>query len=135
MHDNELAVLRRELAATERGPGKVYSDELRARLIAWARRRVATGETVASAARAVAVDRRTLRQWLAAVPPDRARADGAKADRAGATGWRPPRLVPVEIVAAAALSAPTTVTLVSPSGYRIEGLSIDDALRALARLR
>ena len=75
-------------------------------------------------------------QWLASVPADRARADGAKADRAGAAGWRPPRLVPVEVVAAAAPSPPTaTVSLVSPSGYRIEGLSIDDALRALARLR
>jgi hypothetical protein len=43
-------------------------------------------------------------------------------------------LVPVEIVERT-LAACTAVTLVSPSGYRLEGLTLDDALHALARLR
>lgn len=45
----------------------------------------------------------------------------------------PMALVPVEIVEAPAPAA--AVTLVSPSGYRLEGLTLDDAVRALARLR
>ena len=42
--------------------------------------------------------------------------------------------VPVEIVESAATTA-TAITLVSPSGYRLEGLSLDHAIHALARLR
>jgi hypothetical protein len=46
--------------------------------------------------------------------------------------------VPVEVVVAPDRAPPTKATqvvLVSPSGYRVEGLTLDDALRALTRLR
>jgi hypothetical protein len=43
-------------------------------------------------------------------------------------------MVPVEVIDVP--SAPATlIQIVSPSGYRLEGLTLDEALRALARLR
>ena len=111
----------------ERGPGKYYPDELRARIAGWARRRIARGESVSGSALALALDRRTLSTWL--------QKHGDVADRVRrAADHAPVALMPVEIVDAS--PAPTTtITLVSPSGYRLEGLTLDDAVRALARLR
>ena len=126
MHDEELAVLRRELAGIERGPGKVYSEELKARLTAWARRRVAAGTSVTAAAHAVALHPRTLTTWLERQPP-------VAPHRRAPPVTAPVSLVPVAIIEPAPTA--TTVTLVSPSGYRLEGLPLDEALRALARLR
>ncbi len=126
MHDQELRELRRELAGLERGPGKYYPDELRTRIAAWARRRIARGESVSGSALALALDRRTLSTWLQRRGGDA----GREREQVEPTGTA---LVPVEIVEA--LPAPTTITLVSPSGYRLEGLTVDDAVRALARLR
>ena len=48
----------------ERGPGKYYPHELKARIAAWARRRIAPGESVSGSALALALDRRTLSTWL-----------------------------------------------------------------------
>ena len=110
-----------------RGPGKYYPDELRARIADWARRRIARGESVSSSALALALDRRTLTTWL--------QKHGDVAERVRrAAEHAPVALVPVEIVDAPPASA-TSITLVSPSGYRLEGLTLDDAVRTLARLR
>ncbi len=123
MHDQELRELRRELATIERGRGRYYPPALRARITRWARRRLAGGDSVNAVARDVALHPTTLAGWLGAPAP------------APATSTA---LVPVEVVAAPARATPTTqapVVLVSPSGYRVEGLTLDDALRALTRLR
>ncbi len=123
MHDQELRELRRELATIERGRGRYYPPALRARITRWARRRLAGGDSVNAVARDVALHPTTLAGWLGAPGP------------APATSTA---LVPVEVVAAPARVTPMTqapVVLVSPSGYRVEGLTLDDALRALTRLR
>ena len=119
MHDQELRELRRELATIERGRGRYYPPALRARITRWARRRLAGGDSVNAVARDVALHPTTLAAWLGAAPNSTA-------------------LVPVEIVAAPARAMPAPqvpVVLVSPSGYRVEGLTLDEALRALTRLR
>lgn len=127
MHDQELRELRRELAGIERGRGKYYPDELRARIAGWARRRIARGESVSGSAVALALDRRTLSTWL--------QRRGDDADRARRkVDHSPVALVPVEIVEAPPAPA-AAITLVSPSGYRLEGLTLDEAVRALTRLR
>jgi len=41
-------------------------------------------------------------------------------------------LVPVEVVATA--PSVSSVSVVSPNGFRIDGLTLDDAVSALARL-
>lgn len=121
MHDQELRELRRELATIERGRGRYYPPALRARITRWARRRLAGGDSVNAVARDVALHPTTLAAWLGAPAPATSTA-----------------LVPVEIVAAPARATPAPqvpVVLVSPSGYRVEGLTLDEALRALTRLR
>ncbi len=73
-------------------------------------------------AREVALHPTTLAAWLSA----------------SATLSKSTALVPVEVVVAPDRAPPTKATpvvLVSPSGYRVEGLTLDDALRALTRLR
>lgn len=69
----------------------------------------------------LALHPRTLGQWLACADRD----DDRRENRA---------LVPVEVVEAAPASD-ALIALVSPSGFRIEGLTLDEAVRALARLR
>lgn len=44
-----------------------------------------------------------------------------------------PMVVPVEVVEPSATNG--ALVLVSPSGYRLEGLTLGDALQALTRLR
>lgn len=73
-------------------------------------------------AREVALHPTTLAAWLSS----------------SATLSKSTALVPVEVVVAPDRAPPTKATqvvLVSPSGYRVEGLTLDDALRALPRLR
>jgi hypothetical protein len=129
MHDHELNGLRRELAGMVRGPGRGYPDELKARMLAWARRRVAEGDSVNASASALELHPRTLGAWLGSrrgrTAPVRSRPDPVARTSVS--------LVPVEVVATSTSVEPS-IALVSPSGYRLEGLTVDDAVRALARL-
>ena len=114
MTDHEARILRGELGFHERGRGKRYPAPLRARVSAWLQRQVASGGTLRAAARAIALDPETARHWL-------------RESSSAVTA-----LVPVEVIA-----APDTrhsVSLVSPSGYRIEGLTLDDAAALLRRI-
>jgi hypothetical protein len=77
----------------------------------WARQRLAAGATTAAVAAALGIGRDTLRRWIAP---------------AATTA-----LVPVEIVDAPHAAE---VCVVSPSGFRISGLTIDDAIAVLRRL-
>jgi transposase len=122
MQDQELRDLRRELTTIERGRGRHYPLALRARITSWARRRLAIGDSVNAVAREVALHPTTLAAWLSA----------------SSTPAKSAALVPVEVVVVPDRVQPTKVTqvvLVSPSGYRVEGLTLEDALRSLTRLR
>jgi len=85
-------------------------------MIAWARAAIASGTTLTAAAALLEIHGKTLTEWLRPPPP------------------RSTALVPVEVIAAPALPTSARVALVSPSGFRIEGLTLDEALRAIARL-
>lgn len=110
MQEHELRNLRRELAA-QRGPGVYYAEPLRERATRWARQELAAGATIATVAASLGIGRDTLRRWIAP---------------ASAT-----TLVPVEIVDAPRAAE---VSVVSPSGFRISGLTLDDAIAVLRRL-
>lgn len=118
MADNEERRLRRDLSALERGPGKRYPRELRARVAAWARREIGAGRGFHGLARRLALHPQSLKAWL---------------EDAAVTG----ALVPIEIVEAAATDAPRTDTralcVVTPRGLRIEGLMLDEVATLLAR--
>jgi hypothetical protein len=110
MQEHELRDLRRELAA-QRGPGVYYPEPLRERARRWARQQLAAGATTAAVAASLGIGRDTLRRWIA---PASTLA-----------------LVPVEIVDAPRAAE---VCVVSPSGFRISGLTLEDAIAVLRRL-
>jgi hypothetical protein len=109
--DKETAVLRRELGRVETGRGKRYPAELRARVVTWARGRRAAGATWEEIKRELGQQFDTVRRWCL---------DGVEAKV----------LVPVRVVATKAPSR--TLSVVSPTGYRIDGLT---PLEAAALLR
>lgn len=110
MQEQGLRDLRRELAA-QRGPGVYYPEPLRERAARWARQQLAAGATAAAVATSLGIGRDTLRRWLA-TPTTTA-------------------LVPVEIIDEPSAAE---VTVVSPNGFRISGLTVDEAIAVLRRL-
>ena len=98
------------MAALQRGPGIYYPEALRERIVRWARRQLAAGGTAAAATASLGIGRDTLRRWLA--PESTA-------------------LVRVEVVDTPRAAE---VSVVSPSGFRIDGLTIDEATAVLRRL-
>jgi hypothetical protein len=114
MIDHEARAIRGELAARDRGRGKRYPEALRARVTAWLRRQVSSGAAIQAAAAIIEFDNETARRWLRASSPP-------------ATA-----LVPVEVVAAP--DARRAVSVVSPTGYRIDGLTLEEAVVLLRRL-
>lgn len=86
-------------------------DEVRRKIAPYVRAQRARGRSWEAIAREVGFSKSGLQRW---------------------TG-KGPRLRRVRVVAHRAV-APERVSLVSPQGYRIEGLSLEQALGALARL-
>lgn len=106
----KLEELRRELhAAGPRGPGLRYPPALRARLVAWADAERRRGRDWTTIADALGVPALTVRRWCASAWPE-----------------------PVPVVVRAEPTA-DVVSLVAPSGWRIEGLSLANALDLLGR--
>lgn len=117
--DREAARIRGLVrAAGPRGRGARLPDTVRRELIAFARRRRGEGIGVRRIAAATGVSPESVRRWTArAEPPSSVRG-----------------LVAVEVVAEAP-SVPTgTLSIFSPSGYRIDGLTFEQAVAALGRL-
>lgn len=112
MSDHELHNLRRELAIRGRGRGKVYEPTLRLRITDWARRAIARGMSVPAAASALPVHPETLHAWLASAP-------------ATTTA-----LVPVQVIAETPESH-GGLRVVSPAGFRVEGLALDEVAALL----
>ena len=114
--DRELAVLRRDLEAEGIGPGRFVPPELRERATAWTLRRRRDGESFGAIAVELGVARETVRRWAA---ESTARRPAAK-------------LVPVRVERAEARQR--LVAVVSPSGFRVEGLTLPEAAAMLRAL-
>ncbi len=113
MADRELRDLRRRVARLQRGPGTRFSTLLRERITAWVTERRARGDWWCDLSRELGVPAQTLKRWAA-----------PRADRVVA-------MLPVDVIDAPPAG---TVTLVSPTGLRIEGVAIADAIAILRGL-
>ena len=113
--DAEAAGLRRELARVAKGRGTRYSAELRERVVTWAlcRRRAGASWRAIKAELGQKFD--TVRQWCTGAAPSQPRA-----------------LVAVRVVPERALER--RVSVVSPSGFRVESLSLTEAAALLREL-
>lgn len=114
---DDFRALKRELARRERGRGKRYSAEIKGRVVAWALGRRKEGATWPAVADELGLGLDTVRRWCLAAqksdPPTRA-------------------LVPVRVVTRPSPAQP--LTLVSVSGWRIDGLSVAEAAEMLRSL-
>jgi hypothetical protein len=106
----EAVILRRQLDRVVGRRGPCFPADLRARAGRWLAKRRAEGATVAELAEELRLAAGTVLRW----------SSDAKRSRA---------LVPVEVV-----STERTVSVVSPSGFRLEGLSVSEAAALLQAL-
>jgi hypothetical protein len=113
--DRKLVALRRELAQHEGGRGKRYEPDLRARLIAWVARRRKEGLSLAAVASELSLPMNTVARWAS-------------------PGKRSTALVPVTVVAEPE-SSPSTLRFVSPEGFIVEGLTLQEIAVLLRALR
>jgi transposase-like protein len=105
--DREKRRLRSEIARAPRGPGRRYPPELQQRVLAWVGEEHQKGVSLSSASEALGLPLQTLLRWRRPAAPS-------------------PKLAPVEVVA-----DHSRLTAVSPSGIRIEGLTIEQAAALL----
>lgn len=113
----EAASLRRELAQREKGRGKRYPEQLKARVLAHADELHGSGMSQRCIADELGLTSETLRRWRVA--------EGRRASRASSA------LVPVEVVAT---TTHGRIAVVSPSGFRLEGLELSEAVVILRAL-
>jgi hypothetical protein len=112
----ESTLLKRELSRGERGRGKRYSTELRGRVAAWAQSRRQIGASWVDIAQELGLGLDTVRRWCVSKKPV-------------ATGRS---LLPVRVVESPA--APSGLVVVSPNGFRVEGLTLTEAASLLRAL-
>ena len=108
---DEAVFLRRELDRIATRRGRCVSPELKRRAATWIVKERAAGRTVSALARELGIVAGTVLRWSAGV-------------RA---------MVPVRVVADADADA-KTVSVVSPSGFRIEGVTLAEATLVLREL-
>ena len=113
--DQEAARLRRELGRVEKGRGKRYPAELRARVVAWAARRRETGASWEAIKRELGQQFDTVRRWCVDSAATKSRA-----------------IVPVRVVPER--KPERELSVVSPSGFRVDGLSLGEAAALLREL-
>src|SRR5262245_48732287 len=118
---NEGKQLRAAIAARPQRRLRL-SAELRQKTSAYARQRKAEGASVAGIARELGVSQPTVAHWLT-----------SKGSVAMEVVGQPPRVRPFREVIVEG-RASTTLRVVSPSGYRVEGLSLEEAAMMLRAL-
>ena len=113
-----VLALRRDVVEQRAGTGRGarYPAELRIRLTAFARRLRANGWSWGRIGSSVGLPGETLRLWL---------------ER---DARRQPRLVRVAVMPPPPPSVPPTFSLVSPTGWRVEGLSLGSVVELIRGL-
>lgn len=112
----ESVLLKREISRGERGRGKRYPAELRGRVAAWAQGRREAGASWVDVAQELGLGLDTVRRWCVPKKP-------AVTSRS---------LLPVRVVESPA--EPARLILVSPNGFRVEGLTLTEAASLLKAL-
>jgi hypothetical protein len=129
--EKELEQFRQEaqrLKAGRRSGSLPFAQTLRAFAVRYAEHTVAAGGTVTDAAQKLGVSGPTLYEWR------KGRGEGVPRSK---PVEKSAPLVPVRVSqrpAGVAVSAVQQVALVSPSGWRVEGLSVEGALQLLGRV-
>jgi hypothetical protein len=108
---SEAEKLRRELSKVSKRRGPCFPPDLKKRVSGWLAERRVAGAPVAELAAELGLARGTILRWSAGAPEKQTRA-----------------LVPVEVV------AERTLSVSSPSGFRIDGLSFTEAVALLRAL-
>jgi len=129
--ERELEQFRQEaqrLKAGRRSGSLPFPEALRAFAVRYAEHTLAAGGTVTDAAQRLGVSGPTLYEWRKGPPSGHRRPKPAETSAA---------LVPVRVSqrpAEAAVAGLQPVTLVSPGGWRVEGLTLEAAAQLLGRL-
>lgn len=110
----ELEKLKRDLGRVERGRGRRYPAALRERAVRYARSRRDEGASWATIGEELTVRWETLRRWCMDVEP-------------------PSAMVPVEVFSTSPLPQ-SEVAVVSPTGWRLEGIDVREAVAVLRAL-
>ena len=116
------------LKSGRKGGALPFPEALRAFAVRYAEHTVEGGGTVVEAAAKLGVSAPTLYEWRKGRTAGQGRSKPT--DKSAA-------LVPVRVAepaARAAVVGPQQVVLVSPSGWRVEGLSVESAAQLLGRL-
>lgn len=113
MAQREATILRRELGKVTSRRGPCFPAELKQRVSRWLISQRAAGMMVADLALELGLSTGTVLKW----------STGAKRSRA---------LVPVEIVPS--VRTERSVSILSPSGFRLEGLQVAEAAELLRAL-
>lgn len=111
--DSELAVLRRRVQGHEGGRGKRYPTELRTQLRRWIGRRRSEGASAATIAAELSLPLSTVSHWAS-------------------TRSQSTALVPIEVVPDRRPSR--TLRVLSPSGFAVDGLTVEEAASLLRLL-
>lgn len=116
-----------------------YSADVRERVVAYARVQRARGASWKSLGRRLGIAATTLRRYvLQASCREAGRARTDEAEQSGVrerTSERPAVApVPVTVSLPTAVRAPMALALVSPAGFRLEGLDLDGAAQLLRYL-
>jgi transposase len=117
------------LKAGRQGGSLPFPEELRAFAVRYAEQSLEAGGTVVKAAQKLGVSAPTLYEWR--------KGRTARSSRRKKPTEKSAALVPVRVgepAARAAVAGPQQVVLVSPSGWRVEGLSVESAAQLLGRL-
>lgn len=116
----EAEALAREIAAlSPQKKARRYPEGLRARVVEWARGRLAGGASLASVCREVGISEPTLHRFLGL-------SRESERERAGFTR--------VRVVGPKPEAKARAVVLRGPCGVTVEGLSVDDVARLLKGL-
>lgn len=109
--ETEAESIRRAVGARTK---QRYSEQLKARILRYARQRRADGATQRTVAEEVGVKWQTIRRWMEAEQP------------------APTAMVPVSVRQPSAQGS--QLALVSPTGYRLEGLPPQHAVQLFRQL-
>jgi len=115
----ETKQIRNDVAKLRPDKRRRYPDELRRRILGWVARAMAAGQLESECSKAIGVKAWRFTMWR------RLEASAARAD------GEPLALVPIEVP-----SQPmgSVISLIAPSGYRVEGLSLEQVAALLREL-
>ncbi len=123
----DIKELRRAVDASgARQPGRRFSRELKEKLVATIQQLRSSGEKVVDIAEALGVNASTVARYL---KEESGGGDGAEGPVARPEGG----LVPVEITGRRARRSGVQVT--TPDGFVVDGLDIEEAVKAIRALR